>query len=160
VNELLAQLNAVWNQLLDITAAFVIPDWGALIALLPIFFLLFVIGPAVTLAILVWFVYVVRKPRPKVTIEDGARRASANADGSLDVPPGLPYCLRDGLVYASGTSRCPECRDGLAVTCPMCGLGRDAAITTCGNCGLVLKVESRTRVMRPAGPPPGGAAAA
>jgi hypothetical protein len=160
VNELLAQLNAIWNQLLDIIGTFVIPDWGALIALLPVFLFVFVIGPAVTLAVLVWFVYVVRKPRPRVTIEEGVRRATPNADGSLEFPRGLPYCLRDSLVYASGTSRCAECRDALTVTCPMCGLGRDAAITTCGNCGLVLKVESRTRVMRPAGPPPGGAAVA
>jgi hypothetical protein len=160
VNELLAQLNAVWNQILEITAAFVIPDWGALIALLPVFVFVFVIGPAVTLAVLAWFVYVVRKPRAKVTIEEGVRRATRGADGSPEYPRGLPYCLRDGIVYASGATRCAECRDGLTVTCPMCGLGRDAAITTCGNCGLVLKIESRTQVMRPAGPPPGGAAVA
>lgn len=160
MNELLAQLDAVWNQLLDIVSALVIPDWGALIALLPVFLFVFVIGPALTIAVLVWFVYVVRKPRPKVTIEEGVRRAGVNEDGSFEFPSGLPYCLRDGLVYASGTTRCADCRNGLTVSCPMCGLGRDASISTCGNCGLVLKVESRTRVMRPAGPPPGGAALA
>jgi len=102
----------------------------------------------------------IHKEDVKVTIEEGVRRAGVNEDGSFEFPSGLPYCLRDGLVYASGTTRCADCRNGLTVSCPMCGLGRDASITTCGNCGLVLKVESRTRVMRPAGPPPGGAALA
>ena len=34
-------LEDIWNRLLELTAQFVIPDWGALIALLPIV----IIGP-------------------------------------------------------------------------------------------------------------------
>ena len=45
--------------------------------------------------------------------------------------------------------------------CPMCGLGRPAAIDTCTNCGLVLKVKPRpVPVVRSSGPKPGGAAVA
>lgn len=157
---ILDQLASLWDQVIKVTSSFVIPDWGALIALLPVFLLVFVVGPAITLAVLAWFVYVVRRPRAKVSIEEGPRHVEVAADGSAQYPVGLPYCIRDGLVYASGATRCRECGDDLAVVCPMCGLGRSAGLTTCGNCGLVLRIEERTRVMRPTGPPPGGAAVA
>lgn len=160
MTDLLNQLDAVWNQLLDLASKFILPEWGELINLLPVLVLIGVVGPALTLAALAWFFYVARRPRAKVRIEEGPRLAAIGADGTLEFPPGLPYCLRDGLVYSSGSTRCAECRDDLTVTCPMCGLGRDSATPTCGNCGLVLKVERRTRVMQPAGPPPGGAAVA
>jgi hypothetical protein len=157
---ILDQLATLWDQILKVTGSFVIPDWGALVALLPVLLVVFVIGPVLTLTVLAWLVYVVRKPRPKVVVEEGPRRVELAADGSPQYPVGLPYCPRDGLVLASGTTRCPDCGDDLAVICPMCGLGRAASVTTCGNCGLVLRVENRTRVMRPVGPPPGGAAVA
>jgi hypothetical protein len=157
---ILDQLAALWDQLLKIADAFVIPDWAGLIALLPVFLVVLLIGPAIAIALVAWFVYVVRRPRAKVRIDDGPRRVEVALDGSAHYPVGLPYCVRDGLVYASGTTRCRECGDDLAVICPMCGLGRSAGLTTCGNCGLVLRIEERTRVMRPAGPPPGGAAVA
>ena len=38
-------LNQIWNSILEITTLFVIPDWGALIGLLPILILLGVVGP-------------------------------------------------------------------------------------------------------------------
>jgi hypothetical protein len=157
---ILDQLAALWGQVIDAASRFVIPDWGAVVALLPVLLAVLLIGPAITLAILAWLVYGVRKPRAKVSIDEGPRRVEASADRSPRYPVGLPYCVRDGLVYPSGTTRCRECGDDLAVVCPMCGLGRSAGLATCGNCGLVLRVEERTRVMRPAGPPPGGAAVA
>jgi hypothetical protein len=157
---ILDQLAALWGQIIDVASRFVIPDWGAVVALLPVLLAVLVIGPALTLVVAAWLVYGVRKPRPKVSIDEGPRRVELAADGSPRYPVGLPYCVRDGLVYASGTTRCPECGDDLAVVCPMCGLGRSACSGTCGNCGLVLRVEERTRIMRPVGPPPGGAAVA
>jgi hypothetical protein len=160
VTDLLDQLNNLWNQAIDLTSRFVIPDWGGLIALLPVVIFVFVVGPAVTLGVFAWFVFVVRKPRARVQVEEGPRAATIGADGAPAYPPGLPYCAHDRLVFSSGSSRCSECRNELTVICPMCGLGREAAISTCGNCGLVLRVESRARIMRPAGPPPGGAAVA
>ena len=74
--------------------------------------------------------------------------------------PASPTACAIGTIYPPGTTRCDRDGEPLSVICPMCGIGRDAAITTCGNCGLVLKVEQRARVLRPAGPPPGGAAVA
>jgi len=46
------------------------------------------------------------------------------------------------------------------VTCPMCGVGREADIDTCGNCGLILKIETRAVAIRRGRPKPGGAAVA
>ncbi len=153
-------LSQVWTQILQILEKLVSPDWSALVGLLPIFIVLGVIGPLLSLGALIWTYYFVTRPRPKVRFEEGARSAPRDDAGSPLFSPGEPYCPRDALIYPSGTIRCEQDDTELAVICPMCGIGRSASITTCGNCGLVLKVASRTRVMRPAGPPPGGAAIA
>jgi hypothetical protein len=153
-------ISQAWTQVLDFISKLVSPDWGALIGLLPIFIIIGVIGPLLSLLALVWLYYFVRKPRTRVMYEEGARQAPLDDAGNPVFPPGEPYCPTDGLIYPPGTTRCDRDGANLAVICPMCGIGRDAAISTCGNCGLVLHVEQRYRVMRPAGPPPGGASLA
>ena len=55
-------LDQVWNTILEITAMFVIPDWGALIALLPVFIFLGVVGPLITFTMLGSLIYLIRKP--------------------------------------------------------------------------------------------------
>jgi hypothetical protein len=156
------QLNQLWNQILDLTAKVVVPDWGALIGLLPIFVLVGLIGPLVSLLVLVWLVYMIRKPRAKLKIVEGARLAPLDAVGQPIYPTGYPYCARDGLIYPSGMTICDTCRDELGVSCPKCGIGRQARFDTCENCGLILKIDknAQTSHLQPAGPPPGGAAAA
>jgi hypothetical protein len=149
-------LERIWQALIDLTATLVIPDWGALIALLPVFLVLFVFGPIVTILMLVWLIYFLRRPRPKVAFDEGPRAATLGPDGKPYFPPGEPYCPIDGLIYPFGETRCQNGHE-LAVICPKCGLGRSAEIATCGNCGLVLKVVPRARALVPAGPPPGGA---
>jgi hypothetical protein len=153
-------LSQAWTQLLEIIGRFVSPDWGAAIAALPLLIVVGVLGPILTLLALIWMSYFVRKPRTAVTIEEGPRAAPLDDAGLPVYPPGEPYCARDALIYPPGTTRCDRDDEPLSVICPMCGIGRDAAITTCGNCGLVLKVENRVRVLRPSTPPPGGAALA
>jgi len=159
---LIDALNQIWNQILQITSLFVIPDWGALIGLLPVFIFLGVVGPLMTLLPLGVLVYQVRKPRAKVDFVEGPRLAEIGADGQPIFPPGLPFCRRDGLIFASGTTHCDQDGAELSVICPMCGLGRLAVIDTCSNCGLVLKVKPRAVAVRRAasGPKPGGAAVA
>jgi hypothetical protein len=154
------QLANLWNQLLDLTSKLVIPDWGSLVGLLPIFLLIGVLGPLITILVLFWFVYFVRKPRTHVGFVEGPHAAPLDAGGRPVFPAGEPYCLRHALIYPPGTTRCAEDAEILSVVCPKCGVGRTADIDTCGNCGLVLKVVPRARALRPAGPPPGGAAAA
>lgn len=154
-------LNGVWNQILEITSLFVMPDWGALIALLPILVVLGLVAPFLTFVALGTLIYLLRKPRVRVDYEEGPRVAALGPGGELVFPVGLPYCRRDALTYPSGTHRCDRCHDQLAVICPMCGLGRSALVDTCSNCGLVLKVRSRAAVVAASrGPRPGGAAAA
>jgi len=154
-------LNGVWNQILEITSLFVMPDWGGLIGLLPVFVVLGLVAPFLTFAALGTVIYLLRKPRIRVGYAEGPRPAELGPGGEPVFPVGLPYCRRDALVYPSGTLRCERCHDQLAVICPMCGLGRSALIDTCANCGLVLKVKNRSVVIPAStGPKPGGAAAA
>lgn len=154
-------LNGIWNQILEITSLFVMPDWGGLIGLLPILVVLGLVAPFLTFLALGTVIYLLRKPRIRVAYEEGARAAEIGPDGQPVFPPGLPYCRRDALIYPSGTHRCERCHDQLAVICPMCGLGRSALIDTCTNCGLVLKVRKQSIVVPAStGPKPGGAAAA
>ena len=154
-------LNGVWTQIIEILSLFVLPDWGGLIALLPILVVLGLVAPFLTFLALGIFIYLVRKPRVRVDFVEGARVAEIGPGGEPVFPVGLPYCRRDGLIYPSGARRCDQCHDQLAVVCPMCGLGRSAVVDTCSNCGLVLKVKTRAAVVSASqGPKPGGAAAA
>jgi len=158
---LIDTVNQLWTQILEVTQIFVMPDWGGVIGLLPVLVVLGLIGPFITFTMLGALVYMLRKPRVKVAFEEGPRVAEIGPGGDPVYPVGLPHCRRDGLVYPSGTLRCERCHDELAVTCPMCGLGRSALADTCSNCGLVLKVRPRAIAVRPTtGPKPGGAAAA
>ena len=153
-------LEGFWNSLLDLTSLFVIPDWGALIALLPIFLLIGVLGPILSILVLVHLIYFLRKPRVALAEPAGPVPAQIGADGKPVVPRGEPFCYRDGLIYPANTTRCEVCGDDLSVRCPKCDVVRPASIDTCGNCGLVLKVRPQNQVVRAAQPPPGGAAVA
>ena len=154
-------LNEIWTQILNITAIFITPDWTFVISLLPIVILLGLVMPYLTGLAIGTTAYLVSKPRVKVAFETGPRVAEIGAGGDRVFPVGLPFCRRDSLIYPSGTTRCERCHDELAVICPMCSLGRSAAIDTCANCGLVLKVVPRAIAVRSTpGPKPGGAAVA
>ena len=153
-------LSQLWTQLLTVIEKLVVPDWTSLVNLLPILLVLGVIGPLATLGMLVWTWYFLRKPRLKVRYEEGPTALPTGADGQPEPPRGLPFSLATGLVYPPGTNT-GDAGEELSVICPMCGIGRDAAIDTCSNCGLVLKVEKRVRVVAAApAPPPGGSAIA
>lgn len=154
-------LNEIWTQILTVTSAFVMPDWGVVIGWLPVIVLLGLVMPFLTFVALGSLVYVARKPRTKVVFEEGPRVAEIGPGGEPVFPVGLPHCRRDGLIYPSGTVRCEVDHADLTVICPMCGLGRTAINDTCTNCGLVLKVKPRAVAVRTTpGPKPGGAAAA
>ncbi|MFL5755088.1 MAG: DUF3149 domain-containing protein [Chloroflexota bacterium] len=154
------QLEKIWNQILQMLAVFVTPNWGDAIGWLPLLLVVGVIGPIVTIVMLVWVWYFIRKPRPKVEFADPRRPADRDARGNPIYPTGEPYCPRDAIIYEPGLSRCEICGEGLRVACPKCGVERGATIDTCGNCGLTFSLKPRARVLRPAGPPRGGAAAA
>jgi plastocyanin len=70
-------LEEIWNGILELTAQFVIPDWGALIALLPVF--IFVL----TIIILAWlFIRLSRAPKPR----RGFQRVPPRTPAGLHMP--------------------------------------------------------------------------
>ena len=154
-------LNELWTQILKVTSLFVIPDWGALIGLLPVFIVIGLIAPFLTFTMLGALIYLARKPRVKLRFVEGPRVAEIGLGGEPIFPVGFPHCRHHALIYPSGTIFCERDQEDLAVICPMCSLGRSARVDTCSNCGLVLKVVNHPVVVRSsAGPKAGGAAAA
>jgi hypothetical protein len=154
------QIAKMWNDFLTWLSAVIIPDWSALIAMMPLLILVGVVGPLLTLAILAWMGYGITKPRTVVSFVEGRRVAPLDPRGQPIFPSGEPYCPLDGLIYGYGETRCDRDQTLLQVRCPKCELVRDADIKTCGNCGLVLEIAPRTLVVATDEPPPGGAAAA
>ena len=154
------QIQHLWSDFLGFISKLVIPDWPGLIQLMPVFVVIGVVGPLLSLALLAWLGYGVTKPRTKVSYDEGVRVAPRDHLGRPIVPAGEPYCPRDGLIYPFGTQRCDRDRTTLLVRCPKCEVVREAGISTCGNCGLTLKLEPRAMIVATDGPPPGGAAIA
>ena len=136
------------------------PDWGALVGMLPVLLLIGVVGPLLSLLVLGWLVYVVRRPRARIPYAVPQPVPAQLIDGEPVYPAGEPYCRYDRLVYPPGATHCEVCERDLAVRCPKCDVGRPAFQDTCSSCGLVLKIDRQVVQLRPAGPPPGGAAAA
>lgn len=153
-------IGQIFQHVIDFLQPILLPDWRALINLLPVFLVIGVVGPLLSLLVLGWFVYVVSKPRSRIAYVEPQPEPARLIDGMPVYPPGEPYCALDQLVYPAGSTRCDICKRDLAVTCPKCGTGRQAWIDTCGTCGLVLRIDRTVPALRPAGPPPGGAAAA
>ena len=155
---MLEQLQQMWSSFIEFTSQFVIPDWGQLIGLLPVFLIIGVVGPLLTIIILFWVRYWILKPRVSAGYADTRRLAAIGDDGQPIFPAGEPYSLSERMIYEAGATR-SESGEELLVACPKCGLVRSAAIDTCGNCGLSFTITPPTRTIRPAAPPPGGRAA-
>ena len=153
-------IGQLFQGLIDFLEPILIPDWRALLDLLPIFLVIGVVGPLLSLIALGWFLYIVGKPRSRIPYQAPAPQPAKLVEGQPVYPRGEPYCSFDRLVYPPGETRCAVCGRDLAVICPKCGTGRQAFIDTCGTCGLVLKIDRGVPALRQAGPPPGGAAAA
>ncbi|MDQ1323991.1 MAG: hypothetical protein QG587_1327 [Chloroflexota bacterium] len=152
-------LQQILADLLAFSESIIVPDWAQLVGLLSVFLLLFVVGPLLTVLLLFWVRYAIVKPRPKVAYADPRRAAPLDATGNPVFPVGEPYSPREGVIYEPGMTRSPS-GETLVVACPKCSLVRPATDDTCGNCGLSFTLTPTTRSFRPAGPPPGGRAAA
>jgi hypothetical protein len=156
----LDQISHLWSDFLAFLSKLVIPDWPGLIALLPVFVLIGILGPLLSLAALGWLGYGVTKPRVKVRYDEGTKVAPRDHLGRPIVPAGEPYCPNDGLIYPMGRLRCDVDKTDLLVRCPKCEVVRTAGVSTCGNCGLTLNLQPRAMIIANDGPPPGGAAIA
>lgn len=153
-------LGRIFQGFIDFLQPILLPDWRALIDLLPVFLLIGVVGPLLSLLVLGWLIYFAGKPRSRIPYAEPQPRPARIVDGVPAYPVGEPYCAFNQLVFPPGTTRCSACGRDLAVVCPKCTTGRQAWIDTCGTCGLVLRIDHVVPALRPAGPPPGGAAAA
>jgi hypothetical protein len=153
-------ISQAWTGFLDFLSKLVIPDWPGLIALLPIFVLIGIVGPLLSLAVMAWLGYGITKPRVKVRYDEGTKVAPLDHLGRPIVPAGEPYCPIDGLIYPTGTVRCDVDKTNLLLRCPKCEVIRPASRATCGNCGLTLSLAPRAMIVSTDGPPPGGAALA
>jgi hypothetical protein len=154
------EIGKLWSDFLGFLSTIIIPDWAGLIALLPVFVFIGLVGPLLSLGVLAWLGYGVTKPRARVKYEEGTKIAPLDYLGQPIFPSGEPYCPTDGLIYPSGTIRCDRDDVPLLVRCPKCSLVREAALDTCGSCGLILRIAPRAMIVATDGPPPGGAAAA
>jgi hypothetical protein len=153
-------LQAFWQTILDVMSKIVIPDWTSLVNLLPVFLVIGVLGPLLSLALLVWVIYFLMRPRAPLPAAPEPYQAPLDESERPIFPRGEPFCYRDGLVYPTSTTRCEVCRDELSIRCPKCDVTRSASISTCGNCGLELKFHPQALVVHRYQPPPGGSAAA
>ena len=153
-------ISQAWSGFHEFISKLVIPDWPGLILLLPVFVLIGVVGPLLSLAVLAWLGYGVTRPRVKVRYDEGTKVAPRDHLGRPIVPAGEPYCALDGLIYPMGTLRCDVDKNNLLIRCPKCEVVRGAGISTCGNCGLTLDLRPRGMIVATDGPPPGGAALA
>ena len=84
---MIEQLNETWTGILEYLNGIVVPDWGGLVDLLPIFLLIGVVGPLLSLVVLFWFIYFVRKPRVRGRVR---RSPPARAASTTDGQPRLP----------------------------------------------------------------------
>ena len=153
-------IGQIFQHVIDFLQPILIPDWRALIDLLPVFLIIGVVGPLLSLLVLGWLVYILGKPRSRIPYTDPVAHPAELVDGKPVYPTGEPYCTTDQLVYPAGATRCDMCHRDLSVICPKCGTGRAAWIDTCGTCGLVLRIDRTVPALTPSGPPPGGAAVA
>jgi hypothetical protein len=153
----------LWTQILQFLAKVIIPDWGTVIAVLPILLIIGVVGPVLTLIALGWTVESVRHRRGRVRLARiEAQTAERDSLGVPIVPANVPYCPRDALVFAPRETRCSACGHDLEVRCPVDGTVRPAARQLCSACGtrFVLGELPALVAATHGGPPPGGAAAA
>jgi len=153
-------IGQVFQGLLDLLAPIIMPDWGELVGLLPVFLLVGVVGPILTLLVLGWAIYLFGRPRDRIKYVEPEPVNATVVDGAPFYPVGEPYCALDRLVYPPGASECRQCGRDLAVVCPKCGTGRPAHLDTCGTCGLILQIRPQAVAPARVAPPPGGAAVA
>jgi hypothetical protein len=153
-----------WTAFLDWLTTVLVPSWSELIGLLPIVVTGMVIGPILTIIVLMWGWYVVKRRRGHVRrAEPQPSVALMDANGAPLFPPNVPYCEEHALVYPPRAKQCNVDQAELRVSCPVDGTIRLAAIDICASCGtkFTLGAGSGAVVVTSAGgPPPGGAAIA
>lgn len=153
-----------WSAFLAWLSTILIPDWGGLIALLPILVILGVTGPGLTVLMLYWLYHAFTDRRGRVRhAEREPAPAPTGDDGSPVYPPNAPYCPTHALLYPATTRRCDVDGEELLVRCPIDETTRPASQSLCRVCGTRYQLgasQSPVVVRRQGRPPEGGAAVA
>lgn len=153
-----------WTAFLDWLATLLVPAWGELISLLPVVLLGTLVGPILTLILLMWAWYLVKRRRGRVRRgEPTPVPAPLDPEGMPVFPPNTPYCEAHRLIFPPRARRCSLDGADLSVACPVDGSVRHAEIDTCNACGTRFKLGASAAalvVLASDGPPEGGAAVA
>jgi hypothetical protein len=153
-----------WTAFLEWLTTVLVPAWSELIALLPYVIIGGLVGPILTIIVLMWAWYLLHRQRGRVhRSEQQPVAAPRGADGLAAFPVNVPYCEQHGLVFPPRATACTVDGAALSVTCPVDGTVRDAEIATCAGCGTTFKLGAATgplTVVAPEGPPEGGRAIA
>jgi hypothetical protein len=162
VQEIFRAVEGAWDSILQLLSKIIIPDWNDVIGWLPLLVLLGLVGPILSLLMLAWLYHFITRPRFHVRVDDPEPvQAERGPDGYFTVPPNVPYCPREGLIYPARARRCSSCRQELVVRCPVDSTVRIAGEETCRSCGTkyVLGAGRASLVVRRTSEPPEGGAA-
>ncbi len=149
---------------LDLLRSVIVPDWDALISMLPLFLILGVVGPILTLMMIMQLWYVLHRRRGRVRKVDAEPvSASLSVNGTPVFPPNVPFCEEHAVIYPADARTCEIDRAELSVRCPIDDTTRLASQELCRVCGTryVLGAErTGLTITRRGRPPEGGAAVA
>ena len=153
-----------WTSFLEWLTTVMVPAWGELIGLLPFVILGTLVGPILTIIVLMWAWHFIDRRRGKVQRAQAQPVAALLGDDGIPVfPVNVPYCEKHALVYPARARTCSVDGDPLEVTCPVDGTVREAEIDTCSGCGTRFTLGAKAAssvVLSSDGPPEGGAAIA
>jgi hypothetical protein len=165
VGDLQHGLEQLFQGFLDLLTKLFLPDWHDLITnWLPILLVVGVLGPILTLMLLYTAYQLIKAPRFRVRVADvEPEPVPRDYAGLAVIPPNVPYCSLDGLVYPPRSTRCSVCGDELSVRCPVDQTLRPVSQQTCSACGtryVLGASDTALTVRRQGSPPPCGAAVA
>lgn len=153
-----------WTAFLDWLSTILLPDWSGLIGLLPIFVILGVTGPILSLLALYWLYHLVTARRPRVKLEEPEPTVAPVGDGGMPAyPPNVPYCPDHRLIFPATARSCTVDDGELLVRCPVDDNTRVASQQLCRVCGTRYQLGASlapVTVRRRGRPPEGGAAIA
>ena len=175
-----------WTDILTFLQTVIVPNWGELINMLPFFFLIGVVGPIITLIILLQGWYFLHRRRGHVhRVEPQPVPATRDAAGLPVFPPNVPFCevhelpvpvwssidlfavavalTTHALLFPPKDTACTVDGAELTVKCPVDGTSRTASDRLCRSCGTEYRLgatESALTIRQAGQPPAGGAAVA
>lgn len=156
--------NDAWTSFLRFLSTIITPSWDDLIRLMPLFVIVGVLGPALSLLVLYHLYHFVKRSRPRIQLQEAEASAAPLGEGGMPViPPNVPHCSKHGLIYPLDATVCELDREELSVRCPVDDVVRSARQQLCKACGTryILGASNTAIMVRRAGrPPEGGAAAA